>query len=67
MKGPTLLISAGAIILLILSTAFETPARDKQTMTDSERRACRAGQTDDHRVHDPLLYGGVSVLGHLKK
>lgn len=48
-NGPTLLTSAGAIVLLICSTAFETPARDKQTMTDPDRRQpCRAGKTDDY-------------------
>lgn len=31
---PTWLTSAGAIVLLICSTAFETPARNKQTITD---------------------------------
>lgn len=44
-NDPTLPTSAGAIVLLIFSTAFETPARDKQTMTDPDRRRpCRAGR-----------------------
>lgn len=38
MNGPTLLTSAGAIVLLICSTALETPARDKQTMTDRQEK-----------------------------
>lgn len=57
-NGPTLLTSAGAIVLLIFSTAFETPARDKQTMTDPDwGRPCRAGETDDHRAPHPILCG----------
>lgn len=60
-NGPTLLTSAGAIVLLICSTAFETPARDKQTMTDpAGRRPCRAGETDDHRATHPNLCGCAS-------
>lgn len=57
-NGPTLLTSAGAIVLLICSTAFETPAGDKQTITDPGRRKpCRAGETDDHRATYPILCG----------
>lgn len=55
-SGPTLATSAGAIVLLICSTAFETPARDKQTMTNPDRRSpCRAGETDDHRAPHLIL------------
>lgn len=62
-NGPTLPTSAGAICLLIFSTAFETPARDKQTMTDPDRRTpCRAGKTDDHRAPNPILCGHVSDI-----
>lgn len=57
-NSPTLLTSAGAIVLLICSTAFETPAKDKQTMTDPDRGgACRAGRTDEHRAARPPLRG----------
>lgn len=39
--APTLLISAGAIVLLTCSTAFETPGRNKQIRHWSTHRLCR--------------------------
>lgn len=42
-KCPTLLTSAGAIILLIFSTALETPTGDKQTVTEREKATMQSG------------------------
>lgn len=52
-NGPTWLTSAGPIVLLIFSTAFETPARDKQTITDRKQdgHAGQARQTSTELIH----------------
>lgn len=42
-KCPTLLTSAGAISLLIFSTALETPTGDKQTVTEREKATMQSG------------------------
>lgn len=47
---PTWLTRAGAIVLLICSTAFETPARNKQTITDLSGGNCAAQAGLDIRL-----------------
>lgn len=57
-----MLTSAGAIILLIFSTALATPTGDKQTVTERERPPCRAVHTDEHRLLDPISRGKTSQI-----
>lgn len=60
--APTLLISAGAIVLLTCSTAFETPGRNKQTLVNTQVMQGLVG--DVRNIQENHLMLPQPQLGH---